>query len=229
MYAIGANGVDFWGEAPASKPGTQKPRSTAATVEASPAGGRRAVIRQTIDWIDADGNALLQEQRAVSVLQGAIDNVSLITWAAQFQPAQGKDSVELWGRHYFGLGMRFIVPMDNAGTFLSSDAAPGEAVRGSEQLIRAKWCAYQTVADGKPITVAMFGHPDNPRHPVTWFTMNQPFAYLSATLNLSKEPLPLAAGQTLNLRYGVASWDSAVNAEQIERGYQRWVELEAGR
>ena len=36
----------------------------------------------------------------------------------------------------------------------------------------------------------MFDGPDNAR-PVRWFTMNNPFAYMSATLNLYKEPMTL--------------------------------------
>ncbi|MBW7939136.1 MAG: hypothetical protein H3C63_10135, partial [Candidatus Omnitrophica bacterium] len=44
-------------------------------------------------------------------------------------------------------------------------------------------------------------HKDNPRFPATWFTMTQPFAYLSATLNLSREPLAVKKGEDLDLRY----------------------------
>ena len=40
----------------------------------------------------------------------------------------------------------------------------------------------------KRTTVAVFDHPTNPRHPATMFTMPN-FAYISATLNLMKEPL----------------------------------------
>ncbi|HUU93592.1 MAG TPA: DUF6807 family protein, partial [Phycisphaerae bacterium] len=69
--------------------------------------------------------------------------------------------------------------------------------------------------------------PENPRHPATWFTMTAPFAYLSATLNLHREPMTLQAGQTLGLTYGVALWDGKTSADEIEKTYRRWLALTA--
>ena len=84
----------------------------------------------------------------------------------------------LSGSHYFGLGMRFVRSMDG-GEFFNADGKEGTIFRGEERLVRSNWCAYTAAIDGKPVTVAMLGHPDNPRHPTTWFTMAKPFAYLS--------------------------------------------------
>ena len=72
------------------------------------------------------------------------------------------------------------------------------------------------------LTVAMFDHPGNPRRPATWFTMAKPFAYLSATLNLHREPLKVTADNPLVLTYAVALWDSHVEADRINRLYQGW-------
>jgi hypothetical protein len=52
--------------------------------------------------------------------------------------------------------------------------------------------------------------------------MSPPFAYLSATLNLWKEPLVLKAGEKLKLNYAVALWDGETPAEQVETLYQKW-------
>jgi hypothetical protein len=81
------------------------------------------------------------------------------------------------------------------------------------------------MADGKPVTVAMFDYPKNFRHPATWFTMEKPFAYLCATLDLSKEPFEIQQGKPLLLRYGVALWDGAPEPAEIEKLYQKWVAL----
>ena len=88
---------------------------------------------------------------------------------------------------------------------------------------RSAWCAYSAAADGKPVTVAMFDDPKNPRHPATWFTMDAPFAYLAATLNLSKEPLPIESAEPLTLRYAVAVWDGDVGPEKIGKLYGQLV------
>ena len=126
-------------------------------------------------------------------------------------------------RHYFGLGLRFVTSMDNVGQFFNATGQPGKTVRGTERLVRATWCAYTAPVDGKPVTVALFDHPDNARHPATWFTMTQSFAYIAATLNLSEQPLTLSADRPLRLRYGLALWDGEVSPDAVQQAYQQWV------
>ena len=134
------------------------------------------------------------------------------------------EQAKLWGRHYFGLGLRVVRELDK-GTFLNASGNEGQKVRGSEQDVAAAWCAYQASHKGKPVTIAMFSHPANPRHPTTWFTMNAPFGYMTATLDLKKRPMVLRAGQTLHVVYGVALWDGTLGAEAIGKMYQRWTAM----
>ena len=75
------------------------------------------------------------------------------------------------------------------------------------------------------VTVAVFDHPKNVRHPATMFTMPAGFAYISATLNLMEEPLTIEAGKPLLLRYGVAVWDGEAEPAEVERVYARWAKL----
>ena len=130
------------------------------------------------------------------------------------------ESLTIDGRHYFGLGMRFVRSMDG-GKFFNADGREGKVYRGEERLVRSRWCAYTVKADGKDVTVAMFDSPENVRHPATWFTMHKPFAYLSATLKLHEQPLEIDK-KGLGVCYGVALWDEAVKPERIEKLYQTW-------
>jgi hypothetical protein len=223
MYAIGADGVDFWGEAPGAKPGRQVPRGDTLLEVSGAEGSQQARIRQTIDWIDSNDSRLLAEQREIVVREGVVAGASLVEWKSCFSPGAGKEKADLWGRHYFGLGMRFVESMDGVATFINSAEAAGEPVRGSERMVRADWCALTGPVDGTPVTVAMFGHPQNPRHPVTWFTMTQSFAYLSATLDLDKEPLTIEAGKPLALTYAVVVWDGRIERDEIQRAYDQWL------
>ncbi len=222
MYAIGADGVDFWSENPAAKPGKQIPRDTEARIV-----GQNATIEQAVSWVDVDDQTYLEEARTITLQPAAISGASLLTWDSQFRPARGRESVELWGRHYFGLGMRFVTSMDNVGTLMNASGEEGESVRGTERLVEADWCAYTAPADGRLVTVAMFDHPDNAPHRATWFTMTGPFAYLAATLNLAKQPIQLAAGRRLSLRYGIALWDGEIGREQIQQAFRTWIGLGA--
>ena len=91
--------------------------------------------------------------------------------------------------------MRFVESMDRVGKFIQADAVRDEVIRGTEHVVATKWIAYTAPVDGKPVTVALFDHPGNARHPAGMFRMLDPFAYMSATLNLYKEPLEIVAEQ----------------------------------
>ena len=212
MFALEVNGVNFWEEIPQSGHQIQR------TLDVSD-----GVITQQLDWQTAAGKSVLRETR---ILQPHTDsNATLLTWQNRLETPADTEAVTLTGHHYFGLGMRFITSMDKVGTFLNASGRPGEVVRGTERLVPATWCAYTAPAGGKPVTVALFDHPDNLRYPARMFTMSQPFAYLSATLNLWKEPFVLKTGQPLELRYGIAVWDGQADVQQIEQTYHHWLKL----
>ena len=197
MFAVKADNVDFWGEQPNA--GIEKFLARQSIRTSVENGFGCGEFSNTLEWIDPQAaKPLLEELRRISVFSGPDLKVTLLSWHTTLEPAKGKDSVVLGGDHYFGLGMRFVTSMDEEGEFLNSDNKEGESVRGSEKLTPARWCAYRSKADGKPVTVAMFDSPENPRHPNKFFTM-RPFAYLAATLNLWKEPMTLKAGEPLKL------------------------------
>lgn len=219
MFAVKVDGVSFWEES--GKPGRQAHRSFSEVK----AGAHPAGFKEQIDWINtADEELLLKESRSIEILN--LDNLeaSLLVWQSRFEAPPDKESVTLTGAHYHGLGMRFLKSMDAAGEFAYPGAPEAEVVRGDERLVRSTWCAYTAEADGKPVTIAMFDHPGNVR-PVRWFTMGKPFAYLSATMNLWKEPIEVARDKPLVVRYAVALWDGRVDADKISEVYERWIAL----
>jgi len=222
MFAVAADGVDFWAEN--AKCGRQVHRSLGDVKTGVKDGVARASFLHRIDWVAPDSDAvLLREQRTIEVFRAEGLPASLLSWHCRLQPANAKESVTLGGRHYFGLGIRFVESMDRVGRFFNADGKEGRIVRGEERLVRTKWCAYTAPVDGKPVTVAVFDHPRNPRHPATMFTMPRGFAYLAVTLNLSNEPMTVEAGQPLELTYGAALWDGEVEAPEVEELYRRWV------
>jgi len=222
MFAIGVDGVDFWSETATC--GRQKHVSLAGPEPVKNNMGRSITFTEAIDWVRPDSDkALLREKRTITAGRADNGNATFITWRSVFNPAEGIDTVKIDGRHYFGLGMRFIGAMDAAGTFLNADNAKGKTFRGDEKLLRSRWCAYTVRIDGKPVTVAMFDAPENRRHPATWFTMRKPFAYLSATMGLHEEPFYLRRSRQLDLRYAVVLWDAEVKPEKIEEIYRQYV------
>jgi len=88
--------------------------------------GRSITFTEAIDWVRPDSDkALLREKRTITAGRADNGNATFITWRSVFNPAEGIDTVKIDGRHYFGLGMRFIGAMDAAGTFLNADNAKG--------------------------------------------------------------------------------------------------------
>lgn len=174
-----------------------------------------------IPWVDSTGaKRALSEMRTIEVCGLDKLGATAVAWDSNLGIGKGQQSVTLSGSHYFGLGMRFVHAMD-AGEFFNADGKEGTIFRGEERLVRSDWCAYTAAIDGKPVTVAMFGCPANPRGQTVWFTMAKPFAYLSATLNLHEEPLVVSSGKPISLRYAVVAWDGRVDATKVGSAY-RW-------
>ena len=223
MFALAVDSVDFWAEGEGT--GQQKNRSLSLMDARVEKGLESAGLTQRLEWTGGpDNQVLLLERRTVTAYDGPTLGATLLMWQSRLQTPLERKSSLLTGSHYFGLGLRFVESMDQGGHFINPEGSAGESVRGSERLTAAKWCAYTAAADGRRVTVAVFDHPSNPRHPARMFTMTPPFAYLAATLNLWKEPMRLTAGQDLKLTYGVALWDGEVEAPEIERLYRLWVE-----
>jgi LacI family transcriptional regulator len=224
MVAVAVDGTDFWAENPHC--GRQVPtHATAADAQSRAAdGGSRVAFTQHLDWRTPGDVKVLQEDRTITALAGANLPATLLTWRSRLTAPEGKGPAKLTGSHYFGLGLRFVESMDQAGRFVNSEGREGVLVRGSERVTPARWCAYTSQVKDRPVTVAVFDHPKNPR-PAQFFTM-RPFAYLSATLNLWKQPLEIAPQASLDLRYGVAVWDGQIDSPGVDSLYWKWVELE---
>ncbi len=222
MFAVAVDGVDFWSENPqcgkqmdcGARPEARGGRTPVKKLDDLTAG----IVIQELEWTAPGGKVLLNETRTVQAGRLPDGPATLVVWRAKLEPPQGKESVKLSGSPYFGLGMRFVESMDRGGRFFNADGKT--AVAGTNN-VRSDWCAYAASADGKPVTVAMFDLPGNPRHPATWFTMDQGFAYVAATMNLNKEPLVIASGKPLELRYAVAVWDGAADPATVGKLYRQ--------
>jgi len=170
MFAVAVDGVDFWGEQQA--PGRQAHRCFTDTRIDKHVDVPLAGFTERLDWVNPRSQELLlKEHRTIEVCQLSDFKATLLSWQSSLAVPSGKESVTLSGSHYFGLGMRFLKSMDTGGQFRNAEGKTGDVVRGDERLVQARWCAYTAEANGKPVTVAMFGHPDNLRHPTQWFTV----------------------------------------------------------
>lgn len=219
MFGLGVDGTDFWGEADPAKCGTQvtdhfRPGTLGGSVH--------AYVHHELCWTGPEERRLLEEERVV-IIDGRGGATGLSWWSRLSLP-EGRDRARLWGAHYFGLGLRLHPDMKGNGEFLADADREGVVVRGDERMTRARWMAFRSSVGGKPVTVALFDHPRNPRYPANFFTMAEPFAFLSATLDLHERERVLLAGEVLELRYVVAAWDGHRTREEIHAIWKSWTE-----
>ena len=221
MFAIGADGTDFWAEKGIPNAGRQDP--------VKPPAVHGDGFTQELRWLATDGTLLLDETRRVKVsATGTGDAVMhLLDWQSTLTPAPGRAAVKLTGSHYFGLGMRFLPAWDGKAEWIWPDLTGQKVVRGDERLTRGPWCAVRCDIDGKPITLLMIDHPGNSR-PAVWFTMREPFCYLSATPNLDAEPATLKAGETWTLRYGIAVLTGKPDTAELTKLAEQWKKSATG-
>jgi hypothetical protein len=197
MFALNVDDTDFWTEKDIKNPGRQEVVDSVVTASGDG-------CDQKLRWLATDGTPLLDESRRVRVrVEGkGVDAVHWLDWETTLNPAAGREAVRLSGSSYYGLGMRFLPAWANQGEFIWADPATSPAVC-AQKVTAGDWCAVRSTIEGRPVTVLMIAHPANPR-PGEWFTMSEGFCYLSATLNLEKNPFSLAKGQRWTLRYSLA-------------------------
>ena len=91
----------------------------------------------------------------------------------------------------------------SARRFFNSDRTEGVFVHNSERVTPAKWCAFSSQVNGKPVTIAIFDCPKN--HPRRDFSPcgRSPYMAQRSTCGRSRSTY---IEPTAGLSYGVAVW-----------------------
>jgi hypothetical protein len=228
MYAIRVNGLNFWEEISGS--GVEKPtEAPRAELGVSRAGLPQATIRQTLHWLsppdaflpDSPKLALLIETRTLVLAVNESQDEVTLDWKSEFEVGGKTNTVILAGSSYFGLGARFLEELDPIAVHLNSEGAPDLA--GTRQDVTPHdWCAVVFDRPSAPATFALFGHPANARGQATFFTMKRPFAYISATQGLDKEPLVYHAGDKFQVEYLVTVYPAVKSTAFLNARAADW-------
>ena len=135
-----------------------------------------------------------------------LDRTPFTTWG-------GYGGLTLRGNRNW-LGTRLLFP----------DGSTDERPKG----VRAKWCDLSGVFDGGSNCsggLALFDHPENPRHPSPWYGATGSGHYLNAAL-LFHEPMTLRASSELTLRYRALIHDEIWDVARIEEAYRSYIQKE---
>jgi hypothetical protein len=225
MYGIKVNDINFWEEAP--KAGRQVPQAELIReVRKDTAGRPQTRFSQAVHWVAADHAAvpdtgpfaLLVEQRSLTVTIDPATEHIYLEWESEFRVGPGSPEVVLSGSNYHGLGIRFRADFDGVAERFNSEDLPYPE-DGQQGVLAARWMAVSHVAAGRPYMLILFHHPSNPGQP-RFFSMQQPFTYLSATQGLDEHPLTYRSGDRWNLKYLLVVSPRRMTVGQLNRQHE---------
>ncbi len=208
------NGVNYWEpDRKTGKPaGATRVTSVKVAVE-----DHSARVAMTVSYRPRGSKGeVLAERRLVRVTAPEADGRYRVDWTATFT-AGAEDVILKGGTHgggYAGLSIRLAKLTKDWQVVDSAGRANLEA-HGK----KARWVAWSgKVPDGGAACLAMFDHPENPRHPSPWYVAVRrriPFNYFSPAL-LFHEPLTLPAGESMTLRYRTRVHPGPADVQALE-------------
>jgi hypothetical protein len=210
MYAIKVNGVNFWEETPGNgvEKVVERPEPVLGFVESEGSKRPQAKITQILHWVTPQDAflpnnapvALVIEHRTLVLTVTEQRQEVALEWRSQFEVGPKTNAVTLTGANYHGLGMRFLQELDPLAVHTLGGKRP-DLGNSRQEVSSAHWAGVSFASEGHPATIVLAGHPSNPRGDATYFSMLTPFAYLSATQALDKEPLVYHQGDKWELNY----------------------------
>ncbi len=214
---------DFWGEN--SKSGKQ----IATQVKC----GKDGSIHAKHKWVSKAGQIIATDSRIISFSSGK--NGRNIDYVIAIKASEG--DIVLMDDKDAGMGFRVpdtmcVSPHGTAkvkaeGYMLNSEGVTGANCWGK----RAKWIDYSGLVEGKILGIAMFDHPDNPRHPTGWHARSYGLCSANIFGKRHFEKLPdtnagnysLKKGQSITFKYRLYWHAGKGEAKKIEAQYRQWV------
>ena len=226
------NGFDFWANEVSQRNRGKKGTIALNEIEAVESGANRGLIRASFNWLDTGGMALLAESRSMTFERIGRDNVVSfdITLAALVDSVHFGDTkegtfavrmaTELEEQHLRAKGIA------RTGKITNADGKSTEANTWGK---RSPWVDYAGTLQGKPMGVAIFDHPSNPKFPTYWHVRG--YGLFAANIfgehdfhaDESRDgSITLANGKTLRFRYRVVVHPGRTADANIESKYKAW-------
>jgi hypothetical protein len=159
-FAHGAiNGHDFWSE---DKDFGKTVHDGFIEIQS---GTESGVVRSRNIWLTADGKQVCTDQRTLRVYAPLHPGERMFDFEITLYA--GDESFTLGDTKEGSMAMRVAETMtlkSGGGHIINSEGVRDNNTWGK----RADWCDYYGSVDGKIVGVAIFDHPQNPRHPTWW-------------------------------------------------------------
>lgn len=235
MYGVSVNGINFWDEkhAPGIERTVEMPYYVVGLNEM---GLPKAQFTVLIHWLppakkaakDTVTHALLIEQRSLTVTVDERTREVALAWESEFEVGPKTLKAKLSGAPDNGLGLRLPDAFAHVARFQNSAGRP-YAAANTQDVIPAQWTSVSGALGGHEVMLALFGDTHNPHGNTQFFTMREPYAYLSATQGLDKAPLEYSAGDKFKLSYLLTVYTENQPRDVIQQRYERWQAQRAAR
>jgi hypothetical protein len=195
------NGVKFW----ENDPSYTKPHIGRIVVRNAEwkEGDGAGTLMATMDWRDPAGKTLLVEDRDMTFYAGpnlrTIDFQIVLTAAQDVTFGDTKEGA-------FAIRLADNFTERKGAKMVDAD---GRSTMANVWGKRSNWVDYTAEVEGERLGVAIFDHPENPRHPTYWhardyglFALN-PFGQTAFDSSQPESKWKLPAGQKLVFRWRV--------------------------
>jgi hypothetical protein len=218
------NGYDFWSSDVRNKPNPKFGKIVLNKVAGTKSGQKAGLIRIMFDWQDPSGKTLLTESRTMTFHSDP--KLRIVDVDITLAP---KERVVFGDTKEGTFGLRLAAPLQEqkgTGEMVNAEGAEGEKnVWGKA----SPWVDYSGTLDGEKLGIAIFDHPQNPRHPVRWhsrayglFAAN-PFGLAEFVRDKSKDgTMTVEPGQRLRYRYRVVIHPGDAGSADIRELYRTW-------
>ena len=200
-YAHGdINGVDFWSES----------QNAGTTVHAGfleiESGAESGTIRTSNQLRSKDGEVVATDERTMTI-HARDGEARVMDFSITINASNGE--VVLGDTKEGSMGVRLTPTMRLKGKVGKGHIVNSAGDRdGDTWGKRAAWCDYYGPVNGETVGVAIFDHPDNPRHPTWWHVRDyglfaaNPFG----VHNFERKPagtgdLKIPAGESVTFKY----------------------------
>ena len=223
------NGQDFWSE--------QKKfgKTIHEGFDEVKSGADVGIIKSHNKWVAADGTVVCTDKRAMRIYKPGPADERMIDFEITLR-APDKD-VTFGDTKEGSMAVRVAATMRLKGKVGKGHIVNSNGIRDGETWgKRADWCDYYGPVNGKTVGIAMFDHPENPRHPTWWHVRDyglfaaNPFGQhdFESLSDKAAGNLILPAGKTITFRYRLILHPGDEKSANVAEKYQEYSRAKTG-
>jgi hypothetical protein len=218
------NGYDFWSE---EKAFGKTVHDNFLEVKS---GAKAGVIRERNKWVAADGTVVCIDERTLRFYNPGLTSERLMDFEITLIASNG--ALTFGDTKEGTMAVRLAETMRLQGKLGQGHIVNSAGVRdGQTWGKRADWCDYYGPVGGKTVGIAIFDHPQNPRHPTWWHVRDYGLFAANPFGQHDFESLPdktagnlvVPAGKSVTFRYRFYLHEGDDKQAKVAERYQQYV------